>query len=298
MAASELLQAQADEAQKNAAVSGAQQTLWQARQDLAQAIGWALERMNDPPIPTFALPDHDANTAGMRIDEKKLIASSLERRADYRSSQKAQEAARILQIAARKNAKPQLDLGLEAGYSGLNEANGLRSYFSSLNPRVVSGPNLLGTISLEWPFGNHAARGLLVQRTAEQQQSQLRSEALARSIQAGILVALRDLEHSRTSLEQSQEAVRAYTNAVAQERQKLRLRTSTILDVITLADRMESAQIDEVAARARYWIALARCRYETGWLVQPGVTSESSITVEDLMTLPPWQAEPAPKPKQ
>ena len=299
MAASELLQAQADEAQKTAAVSAGEQALWQARQDLAQAIGLALEKMTQPPEPMEEWPSNlQTNLMALQLDEPRLLIRSLHRRADYQSSQKAEAAARILEVGARLNAKPQLDLNLEAGYPGLDEANGLKGYFASLNPRPVSGPNLLASLSLEWPFGNHAARGLLVQRTAEQQQSQLRSQALARSIQAGILVALKELQNSRAALEKSEVASKDYGEAVDQEREKLRLRLSSILDAITLADRMESAQLSEVAARARYWIAVARCRYETGWLVRPGITPDSPISLEDFVTLPPWDRDDAAKPWQ
>ena len=293
MASSELFQARADAAQKSAAVSAGEQALWQARQDLAQAVGWALAKMSDPPVPTFPFPPLETNGPSLKLDKTKLIVASLERRPDYLSAQKAGEAARVLEVAARKNMRPQLDLSLEAGYSGVSEARAVRAYFSSLNPLPVSGPNLLGTISLEWPFANRTARGLLEQRTAEEQQTQLRSQALARTIQAGILVALQDLEDSRLALEKSQLAVREYDHAVAQEQQKLRLKTSTILDVITLKDRMQTAQLNEVAARARYWIALARCRYETGLLVRPAATPEGPLTMDDLVSLPPWDREKA-----
>jgi outer membrane protein TolC len=151
---------------------------------------------------------------------------------------------------------------------------------------------------MEWPFANRTAQGFLQQRTAEEHQTQLRSQALARTIQAGVLVALRDLEHSRAAWEKLQSAVQTYDRAVVQEQQKLRLRTSTILDVITLKDRMQSAQLNEVAARARYWTALARCRYETGWLVGPGATPEGHLTMEDLVTLPPWYKEEPGRPSR
>ena len=291
MASSELFQAQADAAQKTAAVSAGEQALWQARQDLAQAIGWALTKMSDPPVPTFPFPPLQTNAPAVKPDRAKLIIGSLDRRADYLSAQKASEAARVLEVAARKNTRPQLDLSLEAGYSGLSESRAVRAYFSSLNPLPVSGPNLLGTISLEWPFANRAAQGLLLQRTAEEHQTQLRSQALARAIEAGILVALQDLENSRLAWEKSQLAVQEYKQAVTQEQQKLRLKTSTILDVITLKDRSQAAQLNEVAARARYWIALARSRYETGWLVRPAATPEGPLTMEDLVSLPPWDRE-------
>lgn len=298
MASSELLQAEGDAAQKMAAVNAGEQSLWQARQDLAQAIGWALAKMNNPPLPAFAFPSLDTNTPGLRLDEETLVVRSLERRADYQSAQKAQEAARILEVAARKNTRPQLDLSLQAGYSGLSESHSVGAFFWSLNPLPVSGPNVFGTLSMEWPFANRTAQGFLQQRTAEEHQTQLRSQALARTIQAGVLVALRDLEHSRAAWEKLQSAVQTYDRAVVQEQQKLRLRTSTILDVITLKDRMQSAQLNEVAARARYWTALARCRYETGWLVGPGATPEGHLTMEDLVTLPPWDKEEPGRPSR
>jgi outer membrane protein TolC len=296
LASSELMQAEGDAAQKTAAVNAGEQALWQSRQDLAQAIGWALGKMNQPPVPAFPFPNLDTNTAGLRLDESKLIVRSLERRADYQSAQKAQEAARILEVAARKNTRPQLDFSLQAGYSGLSESHSVGAFFWSLNPLPVTGPNVFGTLSLEWPFANRTAQGLLLQRTAEGHQTELRSQALARAIQAGILVALRDLENSRAAWEKSQAAVQAYDRAVVQEKQKLRLRTVTILDVITLNDRFVSAQLNEVAARARYWTALARCRYETGWLVRPGATPEGPLTMEDLVSLPPWEREEAGQP--
>jgi outer membrane protein TolC len=296
LASSELLQAKGDAAQKTAAVHAGEQALWQARQDLAQAIGWALGRMNEPPVPAFPFPNLNTNTARLRLDESKLIVRSLERRADYQSAQKAQEAARILEVAARKNTRPQLDLSLQAGYSGLSESHSVGAFFWSLNPLPVTGPNVFGTLSLQWPFANRTAQGVLLQRTAEEHQTQLRSEALARAIQAGILVALRDLENSRAAWEKSLSAMQDYDQAVDQELQKLRLRTVTILDVITLKDRMLSAHLTEVAARARYWTALARCRYETGWLVRPGATPEGPLTMEDLVSLPPWDTEEAGQP--
>ena len=159
-----------------------------------------------------------------------------------------------------------------------------------MDPRAVSGPNLLGSLSLEWPFGNHAARGLLLQRQAEQQQSELRGEALARTIHSGILVALGELDHTRAQVERAALAVANYNEAVAREQRKLRLGTATILDVIVLSDRMDDSKLSLVSARARYAIALARVRFETGLLIKPGSIPDSPLSVEDLNTLPNWEA--------
>jgi outer membrane protein TolC len=298
LAGSELLQAQANEAQKDASVSAGEQAVWQARQDLAQAIGFKLEKMTNPPVPSEDFPKAGTNSTMMPNNEQQLIADSLNRRADYRSSLKAQDAARILEAAARNNTKPQLDLNFLAGYSGLKEGSGFGNYIGALDPTTVSGPNLLGTVSLEWPFGNHGAQGLLLQRTAEEQQTQLRSQALERSIRSGILVALRNLENSRAELEHAQDAVRHYGLAVTNEVAKLRRRASTILDVITLGDRMESALLGEITARAHYWIALVRCRYETGWLVPDADAAQNTYTIPDVIVLPPWDQDKLSEPRK
>ena len=294
---SELLQAQANEAQKSASVSAGEQAVWLARQDLAQAIGLKLQKMTNPPVPLGDFPP-ETNSITMPSDQQQLIADSLERRADYRSSLKAQEAARVLEAAARSNTKPQLDLNLEAGYSGLKEGGGFHNFVGALDPTTVSGPNLLGTISLEWPFGNRSARGLLLQRTAEGQQTQLRSQILDRSIRSGILVALRDLENSRAELVHARVAVEHYKLAVTNEVAKLRRRASTILDVITLGDRTESARLGELAAQAHYWIAVARCRYETGWLVPDADAAQNTYTIPDVIVLPPWDQDKQSEPRK
>lgn len=292
LAATELLQAQADEAQKTAALSAGRQVLSQTQQELSVAIGLALDKMNVPPVPRFAFPDPETIPSAGPPDVSRLFLRSLERRADYQASLKVQEAARILEAAARRNTKPQLDFSVEAGYATLNESSSFRDYFTTLNPLAATGPRVFGTLSMQWPFGNHAARGVLLQRTAQEQQAQLRSEALARSIYAGLNIGLNALEHSRAQWERSRLAVQEYDRAVRQELEKLRLRTSTIVDVITLADRMEGAQLSQLSALAEYWVAVARCRYETGLLVPRHENVDGIISLLDLTTLPPWYAEP------
>jgi outer membrane protein TolC len=285
LAESELKQATADLEQKAADYAAAQQTFWQSRQDLAQAVGLPLEKLSNPPIPVEPFPMPPTNGLTPKATSS-VLAKSLERRADYLSVQKTQRAAQLLEVAARKNARPQLDLTLQAGYSGLDEGDRFAHYYLSLDPRPVTGPNLMGTLNLSWPFGNRAARGLMAQRQAEEQQTQLRGNVLARSIQSGVLVAFQDLEHTREEVGRTQAAQDHYKDAIEQERIRLRLGNVSILDVITLADRADTARFSAAAAQARYAIALARVRYETGILVQPGATPDSPLSLSDLTTLP------------
>lgn len=282
--ASELRQTEADQAAKATERITGEHEFWQAREQLAQAIGLAPDLMALPPVPAADFPAAVTNLSGWSPAE---LSESLARRPDYLAALKVQSASEILEAAARQNLKPQLDLNLAVGYAGLDEGSQLERYYGSLDPRLAPGPNLLGTVSFEWPFGNRAARGALAQRQAVRQQSHLRAQELARTIHSGILVAFSELTSSQGEIEQADAAAQSFRRAVQSEQDKVRLGTGTILDVITLADRLHEARLRGISARARYGTALARVRYETGWLIQPGTTLESPLTVQDLVTLPP-----------
>jgi outer membrane protein TolC len=281
---SDLLQAKADLDQKTAEFAAAEQSFWQARQDLAQAVGFPLGKMSNPPIPVSPFPLPPTNGVTPKATPS-MLAKSLERRADYLSVLKSQRAAQLLEVAARKNARPQLDLTLQAGYSGLDEGDRFAHYYLSLDPRPVTGPNLMGTLSLSWPFANRSARGLVTQRQAEEHQSQLRGQALARTIHSGVLVALHELDHGREEVQKTEAAVLHYDEAVKQEKVRLGSGAVSILDVITLTDRADGVKLSAAAAHARFAIALARARYETGLLLQPGATPDTPLSLTNLTSL-------------
>jgi hypothetical protein len=88
--------------------------------------------------------------------------------------------------------------------------------------------------------------------------------------------------------------VQRYEQAVQAQRDKVQLKTASILDMITLTDRSHDARLTAVSARANHAIALARFRFETGTILQPGATIESPLMVEDLTTLPPSPIPGAP----
>jgi outer membrane protein TolC len=214
------------------------------------------------------------------------VQRSLTRRADYQSALRTEQATATLLTAARNQVKPQLDLNLEAGYTGLDEGSQFRRFYGALDPWTAPGPNLLATLRMEWPFGNNAAKGLLVQRQASHQQSLTRSQDLVRTITSGIAVALNELERAMDETRRAREAVELYQRAVGNEREKLHLGSSTVLDVINVADRYANSRLRLNAAQARYANALARVRFETGQWVPPGVVTNFSLSLADFVTLP------------
>lgn len=285
--AAELKQVQADHAEKTAARIAGEQRFWQAQQNLALALGLPAGKLMTPPLPEESFPLPPAEAPSWRFQGQPALERSLNRRADYQSALKAQEAAEILLAAARNNVKPQLDLNVEVGYAGLDEGSQFRRFFSSLDTRNYAGPNALATLRLNFPLANNAARGLLLQRDAAHQQSHIRSQDLARNISSGILVAFNELEQTIEELKKAHEAAGYYREAVDNEREKLRIGTSSVIDVITTADRLSNALVNEISAQSRYAASLARVRFETGLLVPPGADRGISLSLEDFITLPP-----------
>ena len=115
----------------------------------------------------------------------------------------------------------------------------------------MPGPNALATLRLNFPLG---------------QQRRARAAAAARrrastephpqpgpgpEYQLGILVALNELEQTIEELKKAHEAAGYYREAVENEREKLRIGTSTVIDVITTADRLSNALVNEISAQSR-----------------------------------------------
>lgn len=280
----ELRQTEADLAQKTADLKAGEQRFVQARQRFGLALGLAGPELATVPLPQADWPLVETNSV-LNFTGQPMIERSLNRRADYQAALKGEESAAILERGARRDLKPQLDLTLEVGYAGLSEGGSLERFYNSIDPRPVHGPNAMASLRLLIPFENRSAKGLLAQREALSKQAALRQQDLARMIGSAIRVAFSDLEMSGQEVLRSGEAGELYRQTVENEREKLRIGTSTIIDVITLADRLDSAQIRATDAMIKYATALARIRYETG-LLPAASEGAAVISVDDLTKLP------------
>lgn len=283
--AAELRQTEADLARKSAEVKAGEQRFVQARQNFGLALGYSSAELHLVPLPQPDWPALDTNSVPPMFTGQSIIDRSLLRRGDYQAAIKSESAAAVLEKAARKDLKPQLDLTMELSYAGLSEGSEFRRFYTSLDPRPVDGPSAVGTLRFVYPFGNRSARGLLVQREALRSQAKLREQNLARGIGSAILVAFSDLEQSSQEALRAREAVALYRQTVDNEREKLRIGASTIVDIITIADRLDDAEIRATDALVRYSIALARIRYETG-LLPATVNRSATISIDDFRTLP------------
>jgi outer membrane protein len=283
----ELEHVRADFAEKSAATVAGAQRLVAARQTFGLALGLSPGQLNSTPLPADAFPETPGLIAPGLFQNPKFLEQSLQRRADYLASLKNESAAEVLLAAAQKNLKPTLDLELEVGYAGLMEGSQFQRYYSSLDPRNSGGLNAFGSLRFEWPFGNNAARGLWLQRQGVLDQTRLRTLELARTISSSLHVAISELIRAMEEFKNLQTAAGHFRAADENEKEKLRLGTTTVLDVITTADRLANAQLNAVAGQARVAGAVARLRYELGLLVAAGADRDITLREEDFITLPP-----------
>jgi outer membrane protein len=293
-ASADLAQASADREVKEADLLEDEQQFYDARQALGLAMGLGADELPGTPLPVkgFLAPPSTPRTRGSAGET--WIRQSLERRSDYQSALKAEQASAVLLAVAQNNVKPQLDLNLQAGYTGLDAGGQFQRFPGALDPWSTPGPNLLGTLRLALPIGNHAARGLLVQRDAARDQASIRSRDLARNIASAVESSLTELDAAVQELRRLDQAVTNCQHAVDHEAQKLKLGHSTVVDQITIADRFSNAQVKLILAQARYATAVVRVRYESGLLVPADVPMPASITSTDLLTPLTFDGWPPP----
>jgi outer membrane protein TolC len=290
----DLAQANADHEEKEADLLANEQQFSDARQALGLAMGLEKgELLHTPlPAPEFLEPPASLPTLGFVTDT--WLQQTLLRRSDYQSALKAEQASAVLLVVARNGTKPQLDLNLQAGYTGLDAGPQFQRFPGALDPWSTPGPNLLGTLRLDLPIGRHAALGLLAQRDAARDQASIRSRDLARNIASSLENSLTELESVARELRRLDVAVQGCRQAVTNEMAKLKLGHSTVVDQITVADRCSNTLVKQIQARARYATAVVRLRYESGLLVPADRPLPASISSADLLTPLTFDGWPPP----
>lgn len=283
--AGDLQQLAASLFEKTAARIAGEQSLYEAHQSLGLDMGVAKTELDMLPWPSDTFHGlTDSQTISISDPSGELLSGTLTRRMDYQSSRKNQEQKQIQVVAARDKLKPQLDLNVNLGYSGLDEGKSASTYVTPLFQQVP-GLSVYVGLNYTFPVANTSARGIVTQRQAELRQAEIQCLNLERSISFSLSVALRDLRNTSEQLSRFSQSVTAYRQATANEAEKFKLGMSTLLDVITMEDRLTQSRLNEIQAQANLALAIARLRFETGMIV---VTNGNSYSIigDDLNTPP------------
>lgn len=267
---------------KTAARIFAEQALLNAQQRLGQAMGLpylqisALEAADGfPSLPT--------GLSALESQLARLIGMAMQRRPDLKAAQLHQDSARTLTGAAQTNLKPQLDVTVSVGYAGLAEGGSAGALGGLTQNR--GGANIGTSISYQWPFDNNVARGRYRQQAAVYDQSTIRAASVERAIGIGVESALTGLARGALQLRESEEAVELYRISLENEKTKYLLGTSTMIDVLTVNDRLLNARLSNISYRLNTLNALAQLNFQTGALLAEDELGQS-IRLDQLVSVP------------
>ncbi len=284
---SDIGQVEANLADKAAARIDAEQSLLSAQQALGGKMGVTSREIAElgPPVTPFP---HAGSAAGVEDGEPgggKWIDYALAHRSDFKASKLREDSASQLLLGAENNMLPQVDVQLDVGYSGLDEGNSYDRYFTPLGSNLA-GVNVGVKVIAGLPLTNVEAKGGYRRRKALLDQQKIHTGKLERLIGANVTVALSALGTSAEGLRKSQRAVRFYQEAIENERTKLLLGMATIIDLISLEDRLTKALQNNISYHVRHARAVASLRFETGTLVERSESGRYRITMEHLTRAP------------
>ena len=291
---SEVNQAQANFDSRAAGRYLLEQQVAEARSALALAMGLARDEIALLALPVDGFPDGLGQAVPSAATDvvQKVIELALTKRADYLAAGKACDAADVLRRVAADGVRSQFDLTLSTGYSSLQAGRGAGDFLGSLATHA-SGPDAFAGVRWTRPLANNAARGAITQAEAAYQQAVALRTERARIVAVDVLNAVTALQNGVQRLARSAAAVTGFRAALDGEADKLRLGVGSLTDLLTVEGRLIDALLERVGAEQAYAVGVARLRYATGTLVEPGASLPPgrAIFFQPLMLLR-WPVRP------
>ncbi len=277
----------ADGAAKRSARIAAEQALEDARSNLARSMGLSPQEAHVLALPGEDFPGVPSQAFDPARQLERMRELALRQRTDLQAIQIRYGQAEINLDATRKGLKPQLDLVLGVGVSGLNEGSANANYFGAANSNL-RGPNATVGINYQFPVQNRGAGGLLAQKQSVLDQLDINR----RDLQASILISIEGLATSvyRLGLQMadSRRSVELYAKSVANEEIRRTMGRSTLIEVLNVSDRLLLARQSLTTVQLNYANAIAQLRFACGafFKVVNGTATNLVLDSESLLTTP------------
>lgn len=272
---SDINEVEANRAQRSAALIAAEQQVEAAKQQLALDLGFRADQMFDVPDPSDDFPDPQGQPepSGKPAAIQEYIGEALNRRADLMAARVRERENLALIKPAEDQGRPQWDLNLGTGFSGLQEGLNFTQFLSSPWSRI-GGADL--TVGFTYSFApkNNSARGKMLEAKSRAEQTSLLTGDTARKISAGVVVAINAVRNSMEQLKEAHNSVNAYQSALSGEKEKYRLGIGSVVNILTIEDKLNQASLTEVQAKLAYALALVQLRFATGTLVDPDQSTQ------------------------
>ena len=266
--AGDLAQINADLANQKKFTIIANQSYFNAKQNLGRVIGLSDSESEFLENPIDGYPNVDESGYRLVFNKENLIRAGIANRKDFVANEKILEALKLYQRLAENNLKPQLDITGFGFYGSASQGNGkpfqANSFFKDEGNYVGAGAK----ITFSFPINNNYAKGNLVKSNIAISDQQVVNENLKRNIELNISIALNNLENTVSALEQSKLALDSYREAFENEQLKFKTGLTTLLNVILFQERLTSAELEYLKSQQNFATAIINLRHETGTLIE------------------------------
>jgi outer membrane protein len=283
--AADMVNVQANLADKESSRLAVEQALVAARSELGMTMGIPPAEiiLLPPPLGSFPGLDQAIMVRARKAEALSYVQIAALHRSDVLAAGEQNKSLQARTNAAKNQIKPALNLELALGYDGIESGSRLSRSLRTAEYHQDN-PDWTAGIRLTYPLGNNRFEGLLEQASARYRQGLIEERELVRTLQADINVIRSDLFSLFDELSRSEDAVDNYSTAVDNERDKYQMGETTLLDLLYIEDRRDSAELNLLTVRQRVANNLAALRFKTGRLVQ-FVDDEGMVTLSSLTTL-------------
>jgi outer membrane protein len=251
----------------------AEQTLLASQYQLATDIGMEPQNIESIllvatdgfPSPIASDTDSVPNYSQLRS----FIQLALDNRSDYIASGIRIKEQNMLVAAAKNRLLPQLNITLSGGYNGLQEGRRFKDIFDSTG-NGLDGPNAAGGLAYSFAPRNNQARGTYLQAVATETQLQSQHVQLLHAISSSVASSVQAVRNAALETDKAHAAVSLYRASLEGQRDKYHVGMASVVDVLTVEDRLTTSLITEVQAQLSYALALTALRSATGTIVPPG----------------------------
>jgi outer membrane protein len=258
----DVIQAEANLAQRDEDILLAQQTVDDAKDALLSILG----RMNDGLALTTdlvieALPPVAPETPELAAVWREALESDFaQRRQEEIIAQRE-----IDRTLARNNRKPTLDLNVSATLSGLSGESG----YDALERAVdADGEDWNVRFSFVYPLGQRAANASLRQAERRLSQAEIQLIELKQELLQEVRTTWRELDTRKKRLRAAELVLELQEQTFAQERSRLDEGLSTLRDVLEIQRDLDDARLGLLSARAAAIQAEVRLERLRGTLLQ------------------------------
>ena len=264
----------------------AEQNLYSARQSLGIAMGVNFEEIDRLSMPGTHFPKYEDlpdSSLVMSLQPARLTSIALDKRYDYQSSLDKVTSSNYLLKQAENGTLTELDLTLSSGYSGFIGGNKVSALFSPFY-KNVDGLNFGITLAYTIPFRNNTAKGNLITASATYMQNRITSAETERQIRSSVAVSLREFQTAYLNFLQGKLTVEYYKRALKDEKEKVKLGTSGVINVDYLERSLLTAKLSHVKIRQAYANALLNLKFATGTLLDSR-GNVNFIDISNIMNL-------------